>query len=995
MTVSLSNSLPSKPVCTQSVQPSGSPVDTQSVTGTNQRPTSTSETNLRPSTSTSGQFPLSTDQPSSQSSNSTLRPLNEPVTKRPASSPPEGEIERKANSSYATQSSQARDSQTQPARIVTAILKRKATPKGNGVGADQPEIPHQVACEGDRHDGRCDVISNEGQLSIGPSEVPAPHGSKEPGRRPTPDSSSVRAQASCEERRAKNGTTSPVAVSEGTRQSIRKGSSLPSRSDEKRSEHSCQTGHSGEEERRVPSEDSSSIQQVDHRVPNVESGVQSSRSSEAETSSSSDRRGESNDPYRLVESSEVRPQRSILGEQHRNAAVHQRPTPGVRLPCTSETEGFSRTLRVIQSCGEDSEEARVPIPGVRGPLFQTGSSAPCNQPDGGVRSPSPSHSSTSETQVHQPNDPIVDHPLHRRPETGCTNSRKRKYNEPLVEFVASNHYSTAAEMQSLPLHARFVKPLDVDAIRSLASPEDRHRFDTHHAVNSDPAMFSSIYTSKEDEIENKIPQADESLLRKVEVIIPAEKKVIKHFIKLLFSTEVAKGRRRLLAWPQRLNDEYRTSYPTVSKIRDTLIARDQLNGRKDLWAVCFDIAISFNQFRKSAEVAPYYGLNINGRYYTLNVMGMGEVHAADCMHTATTILAKATVTKWNVEFHVHVDNVRFLGSKEQVTGAAKYFKQLCEQCSITLNVEDVNEPHQCGDFLGMNLDYRNGTVKLSAKMIKKLSSYGDYTKLSFSQFRSYFGVVYAASRILRIPWCMYYHYIKFIRRRLSEYHRQLIKDDDPINIWPSIIGHVRGLHSLCLMNSAVTTPVTTEREYAVVVAVDASTTGWGIIAFDEPNNECYSIGGKWPRVIEAKDINVFEAKTLAMAANLLRKVIQHRKVLFLVDNTSVKYTSKKGRSTHFELNEHIASLLSTLDTYDTEAYVAYVSTNVNPADANSRGNFTTPTSQLSSSLWALRGEVEEVRTATPKFYSFQPTVSTCKPSFAVCQSFLPSIEEKV
>jgi hypothetical protein len=194
-----------------------------------------------------------------------------------------------------------------------------------------------------------------------------------------------------------------------------------------------------------------------------------------------------------------------------------------------------------------------------------------------------------------------------------------------------------------------------------------------------------------------------------------------------------------------------------------------------------------------------------------------------------------------------------------------------------------------------------------------------------------------------------------------------ISEDSPVNIWSSIRGHFTTLLNVVRSNKPVKPPTATDREYDIIVAVDASTTGYGITAFEQDLGRVTSMGGRWASTIDPSDINVYEGKTLHIAAKALKEALRGKKALFLVDNTSVLYTSKKGRSAEFRLNCEIDGLLTTLAAVSCEGHIAYVDTKVNPSDANSRGQYTAPSSQLASALWALRGAVEEVKISSPNF----------------------------
>lgn len=90
----------------------------------------------------------------------------------------------------------------------------------------------------------------------------------------------------------------------------------------------------------------------------------------------------------------------------------------------------------------------------------------------------------------------------------------------------------------------------------MADADDLKAFDAHNAVNCDPEMFKRIYTKMEAEIVNELPAKDVEQILAAQVIVPANKGDIRHWIQLVIKVEEAKQRRRATWWPKVLKSLY-------------------------------------------------------------------------------------------------------------------------------------------------------------------------------------------------------------------------------------------------------------------------------------------------------------------------------------------------------------------------------------------------------------------------------------------------------
>jgi len=115
----------------------------------------------------------------------------------------------------------------------------------------------------------------------------------------------------------------------------------------------------------------------------------------------------------------------------------------------------------------------------------------------------------------------------------------------------------------------------------------------------------------------------------------------------------------------------------------------------------------------------------------------------------------------------------------------------------------------------------------------------------------------------------------------------------------------------------------------------------------------------------SNDINELEAATITKAWEAFGDRFEvHQAITLLTDNAATMYTLRKGRAHEHGLNASIDRALRAI-AGNPNVRVAYIATDVNPADALSRG--LPLDKQLASTLWAVgrRSEAAALRVAAP------------------------------
>ncbi len=119
----------------------------------------------------------------------------------------------------------------------------------------------------------------------------------------------------------------------------------------------------------------------------------------------------------------------------------------------------------------------------------------------------------------------------------------------------------------------------------------------------------------------------------------------------------------------------------------------------------------------------------------------------------------------------------------------------------------------------------------------------------------------------------------------------------------------------------------------VFVFTDASFHGWGVVAFLD--GHVTILGSKWKTA--RININELEACAVQHALDILGNNLRGTHVIFLVDNTSVVYAMRKGRSNNFVMNAVMERLAKYSELLDFSFETQWVESQHNLADAPSRG----------------------------------------------------------
>jgi hypothetical protein len=345
----------------------------------------------------------------------------------------------------------------------------------------------------------------------------------------------------------------------------------------------------------------------------------------------------------------------------------------------------------------------------------------------------------------------------------------------------------------------------------------------------------------------------------------------------------------------------------------------------------------------SDDVRRYFAIRLSkGRFLASNRLPMGFKPAADIMEAVLRVLVGPVID--GVKVTTHVDNVRFVSAdSERLRRATQQFVDNCKSARVTLNDEpDVNQPHACGDFLGMRCDYRTGKVSMSHSYRAKIDhARRELAKpaITIDMLRELIGKLMYVTRVHRIPVAQYYWAVKFFRRAVSKLATDHCSAQTKVQVWKTAQQQF-GIWCDDLLRAApISHPARTETEADLVLVTDASTTGYGGILFDQRTSEVLQVAGKWDTPKQHVHINELEADALAIAVRDPRVAARMRdakKMLVLVDNTSTAATVAMGSAHAFLLNQAVKRAVGQFPER-LDVRIGWIPSAENVADILSRG----------------------------------------------------------
>lgn len=405
--------------------------------------------------------------------------------------------------------------------------------------------------------------------------------------------------------------------------------------------------------------------------------------------------------------------------------------------------------------------------------------------------------------------------------------------------------------------------------------------------------------------------------------------------------ETAKTRRRFIAWPRQANDGICVKGTEIAPQLATPVSCVESAGKamsEGKVPVVFDMKAWYHQFSLPQECYSYC-FSAKGRFYRLRTIPTGCRPAAGVANIATAILTRIAERALQLDkASVYIDNVRLWCTKDKLSQVASVIKTITARFNAETNETEaeilataVSATH---DFLGLKYDVNKKTIEIGPKVKSKLDFLrteveGD--KVQRRRLDSIIGVLLFASFAMGLDLSFYYHFFKWNRENLSALADEILIWDScaksTIQWWIETIQRSPARK----IEEAVASGTTT------FLWTDASSSGWGYFYFIPATGANSGFGSHWTAKEREEHINVLEIMAVEKSIRTLKT--QSRNIHLRIDNTTALYTTSRGYSSHYKLNQAVATVNDAIrECQCAISTVGYVATQNNPADWWSRLN---------------------------------------------------------
>lgn len=429
-----------------------------------------------------------------------------------------------------------------------------------------------------------------------------------------------------------------------------------------------------------------------------------------------------------------------------------------------------------------------------------------------------------------------------------------------------------------------------------------------------------------------IPTSDLPSLTDSQFLEPANPLATPTTLVSYFSVaEVDKHRRRPIVWPRDYLATSDYNWPstlslgTVAKYRSLVLAGST--------AVAFDLAASFWQI--PLPPSSFLAARCGQELFRVTRLPYGIDCASEILQLTLEGIAPTIAGITHV---VHIDNIVAVGEPAAVCLWRSLFLQRCALLNITLNCEEANTPSSSLTFAGLSLDFQRKTASLPPRKVTSLlSDWNVDGERTHAHLERLMGRIFYAAAVLGMSLVPFYFLIKWWRRCLSALAKGHLAWHTAANIPPHAKRDIDTLSQIIANNtpSVVTAePLALLDAPEVVVCSDATLTGFGGVLLRECH-EPASFGARFATPLTS--IAIAEASALLAAVTAFASDIRGRRVLLLVDNTSVLHACRRPTKACLELRSVVDRLRARLTELHITARICHVTSETNPADAPSRG----------------------------------------------------------
>lgn len=502
----------------------------------------------------------------------------------------------------------------------------------------------------------------------------------------------------------------------------------------------------------------------------------------------------------------------------------------------------------------------------------------------------------------------------------------------------------AVGWRSLPIHCKEVSPLDLEALEALDGPDKGLK----------ERLIDALRWVKSEEAYSRVPVPEKIVptrMRKCHIREMAAKGKCEPCTETPGSScnvftvpEVLKGRQRVIEHPMEVND----AYPEIDHVEFLSFQERHEAVLKGDTVADLDFSGYYDQFGLSRKVRRFYSFKAHGATWQMKVLPMGMRHSVAVAHLSTLHLLNFDAP--GVFIEAYIDNVRFIGKREDVARAVAIFMARCKLVGATLNEVDIRSitesdllmqaaslTRSAGDWLGESFDYAEKTVAISKKTRAKIEQASSLELRTWRGFAAYVSLLRYATRTTGVPLAPYFGALRAFAaasQMLSD--RPEMWDEIALPLQPHAAEALARWTADVL--AAAPRKISLDAPPSALMITDASDWGWGAVWLED-DGQVKTVSHPWTAQdresgMTKKSVHA-EPEAIYRALCCLVRPSRATTVAILTDNMAAKASIMKGYSPAFFVNTVAGKIRKSFP--HMRFQVHHVAGVRNPVDKLSRG----------------------------------------------------------
>ena len=513
----------------------------------------------------------------------------------------------------------------------------------------------------------------------------------------------------------------------------------------------------------------------------------------------------------------------------------------------------------------------------------------------------------------------------------------------LRKMLAGSWRPSAIRCESsvFPLHLKDVSRVNLVAADAIIDSRFLEAWNFAKQLLMTPLQFDSVAMDLEltPQIAD-LNDIDINDLLRFNIIEEFDEAQALNYVKIFTVEEPDKGRRRMINWPQAINELF-PEVPNVQLPSYQEIEKEIASGQY-WWASTFDIAAFYHHFALPADMLKYYCFQhkttSSTKTYALKVIPTGQRHCpvlGQCLSGSIALKVesrtKSIYELARIRCFAYVDNFFLLADSEiTLQKAEEILVELCNDLRITLSRDSF--PSGEAVFMGVSWNLHAVHCDLAEKSVRKLSQalqdlrQWQVMEVPFRQALKVFGLMVFAGRIKGLHLANAYTFLKFLRR----HGRSPV--DASVRIWKCAIDC-----ACCFIDQLLRMPprvlMAEDDSIPWILYSDASLSGWGTVIIS-PCGDIKVFAGPFEYV---EDIQVLETRALLRAVQRLPFSASRKNLFIRIDNTSLVSLMSRHHHRNFVMNSLLPQIMEVIATKGFHlADLRWVSSLANIADLPSR-----------------------------------------------------------